>query len=108
MPRASSRPRRGRYPPMRRLLLAVSPVFLALPLHAAETCITPDAKSVAALFDEWNFALSSLDSKQVAQRYWPDAVLLPASSPTPRTDAAAITDFFTQFLAKRPRGHVDT
>jgi uncharacterized protein (TIGR02246 family) len=93
---------------MRRLIFTASLLVSGFPLHAAETCVTPDAKAVAALFDDWNFALSSLDSKQVAQRYWPDAVLLPAASTSPRSDAAAISDYYTQFLARRPRGHVDT
>jgi len=93
---------------MRRLLIASSLLTLSLPLHAAETCITLDTKSVAALFDDLNFAMSSLDSRQVAQRYWPDAVLLPTASNTPRTDSAAITDYYAHFLTKRPRGHIDT
>jgi uncharacterized protein (TIGR02246 family) len=78
------------------------------PLTAAESCATLDSKAVAALFDDWNFALSSLDASRVAQRYWPDAVLLPTVSNTPRTNAAMIGDYFEHFLAKRPRGRIDT
>lgn len=93
---------------MRRLLLAAPILVLGQPLYAAETCVTLDNTAVAALFDDWNFALSSLDAKQVAQRYWPDAVMMPASSNSARTDAASITSFYDQFLVKRPRGHIDS
>src|SRR5690349_16803898 len=93
---------------MRPVLLAAALVISASPLRAAEPCVTLDAKAVASLFDDWNFALSSLDATQVTQRYWPEAVLLPAESNTPRTSAAAINDYFTRFLAKRPRGRIDT
>jgi uncharacterized protein (TIGR02246 family) len=93
---------------MRRLLFTAIVVASGLPLQAAETCVTLDNKAVAALFDDWNFALSSLDTSQVVQRYWPDAVLLPTVSNTPRTNAAMIGDYFEHFLAKRPRGRIDT
>jgi len=93
---------------MRRLLFTAILLASGLPLQAAEPCVTLDYKSVAAMFDDWNFALSSLDANQVTQRYWPDAVLLPTVSNTPRTNAAAIGDYFEHFLVKRPRGHIDT
>ncbi len=93
---------------MRRLLVAGMMLAVGAPLAAAESCATLDAKSVAALFDDWNFALSSLDANQVVQRYWPNAVLLPTVSNTPRTNAAMIGDYFEHFLAKRPRGRIDT
>lgn len=92
---------------MRRLLITTF-LFSGLPLQAAEPCVTLDGPAVAALFDDWNFALSSLDASKVAQRYWPDAVLLPTVSNTPRTNPAAIGDYFEHFLAKRPRGHIDS
>lgn len=78
------------------------------PLLAAEPCVTLDNKAAAALFDDWNFALSSLDANQVTQRYWPNAVLLPTLSNAPRTSSAMINDYFKHFLAKRPRGRIDT
>jgi uncharacterized protein (TIGR02246 family) len=93
---------------MRRLLIAVLLLMTGSPLSAAESCTTLDSKAVAALFDDWNFALSSLDAGQVVQRYWPNAVLLPTVSNTPRTNAAMIGDYFEHFLAKRPRGRIDT
>jgi uncharacterized protein (TIGR02246 family) len=93
---------------MRRLILAATALLAGSPLAAAEPCETLDSKAVAALFDDWNFALSSLNADQVVQRYWPDAVLLPTVSNTPRTNAAMIGDYFEHFLAKRPRGRIDT
>jgi uncharacterized protein (TIGR02246 family) len=93
---------------MRGMIVAATLLAVSTPLAAAESCATLDAKGVAALFDDWNFALSSLDASQVVQRYWPNAVLLPTVSNTPRTNAAMIGDYFEHFLAKRPRGRIDT
>jgi uncharacterized protein (TIGR02246 family) len=93
---------------MRRLLVVFIALTAGSPLTAAESCATLDTKAVAALFDDWNFALSSLDASQVVQRYWPNAVLLPTVSNTPRTTAAMIGDYFEHFIAKRPRGRIDT
>ena len=93
---------------MRRLVVAAMAMAAGSPLAAAESCATLDSKAVAALFDDWNFALSSLEASQVVQRYWPNAVLLPTVSNTPRTSAAMIGDYFEHFLAKRPRGRIDT
>jgi len=93
---------------MRRLMMVAALLMVASSLSAAESCATLESKAVAAMFDEWNFALSSLDAGKVVQRYWPDAVLLPTVSNTPRTNAAMIGDYFEHFLAKRPRGRIDT
>jgi uncharacterized protein (TIGR02246 family) len=93
---------------MRRLAIAISILVVGAPVVAAETCVTLEPKAVAALFDDWNFALSSLDASQVAQRYWPNAVLLPTASNTPRTTPAMVRDYFEHFLARRPRGHIDS
>lgn len=93
---------------MRRLMIAVVTLAAGSPLAAAESCAALDAKGVMALFDDWNFALSSLDANQVVQRYWPNAVLLPTVSNTPRTTPAMIGDYFEHFLGRRPRGHIDT
>ena len=93
---------------MRRLVVAAMALTAGSPLAAAESCAMLDPKAVAALFDDWNFSLSSLDASQVVQRYWPNAVLLPTVSNTPRTNAAMIGDYFEHFLAKRPRGRIDT
>jgi uncharacterized protein (TIGR02246 family) len=88
-------------------LLVLTALLLARPARA-ENCVTLDARGIDGLFDEWNLALSSLDADKVTQRYWPDAVLLPTVSNTPRTTPAMIRDYFEHFLAKRPRGHIDS
>jgi uncharacterized protein (TIGR02246 family) len=93
---------------MRGWVFAASILTAGSPLMAAESCATLDPKAVAALFDDWNFSLSSLEASQVVQRYWPNAVLLPTVSNTPRTNAAMIGDYFEHFVAKRPRGRIDT
>jgi uncharacterized protein (TIGR02246 family) len=93
---------------MRRLFFAATLLVSASPLAAAEPCVTLDNKAVAALFDDWNFALSSLDANQVTQRYWPNAVLLPTASNAPSTSPAMISDYFKRFLVQRPRGHIDS
>ena len=93
---------------MRRLLFTAMALTLGSSLQAAEPCATLDKKAIAALFDDWNFALSSMDPDQVTQRYWSNAVLLPTMSNTPRTTPAMIADYFEHFLAKRPRGRIDT
>lgn len=93
---------------MRRVVVTSMMLAASAPLAAAESCVSLEPKAVAALFDEWNFALSSLDAAKVTQRYWPNAVLLPTVSNTPRTDAAMIGAYFEHFLAKRPRGRIDT
>jgi uncharacterized protein (TIGR02246 family) len=93
---------------MRHFLVASALLASGLPLSAAEPCVTLDNKSVAGLFDDWNYALSSLDSNQVVQRYWPNAVLLPTVSNIPRTNSATINDYIAHFLARRPRGHIET
>ena len=93
---------------MRRLVIAATMLTAGSQLAAAESCVTLDPKAAAALFDDRNFALASLDANQVVQRYWPAAVQLPTMSNTPRTNAAMIGDYFEHFLAKRPRGRIDT
>jgi uncharacterized protein (TIGR02246 family) len=60
-------------------------------------------KEVTGLFSAWNDALATLDSDKVAQCYSKDAVLLPTASDEPRTDTAAIKDYFDDFLLKKPQ-----
>lgn len=92
-------------------MLAVAPVGAsqaktAASAPAAGSCQMADDDAIAALFEKWNLALASLDSSRVAAMYWPDAVLLPTVSNTPRTDTASITDYFDHFLLKFPRGKI--
>ena len=78
------------------------------PKAAKADCVATDKAEIAALFDTWNLTLASLDPDVVSQRYWPDAVLLPTVSNTPRTSTAMIRDYFVHFLEKRPRGRIDS
>jgi uncharacterized protein (TIGR02246 family) len=66
----------------------------------------PAVKEIAALFHEWDAALATADPHRVADRYAPDAVLLPTLSNEVRTDRAGIVDYFTRFLECRPRGAI--
>ncbi|MBP0452783.1 SgcJ/EcaC family oxidoreductase [Kitasatospora sp. RG8] len=61
-------------------------------------------REIAGLFDQWNAALQTGDPEKVADRYAPDAVLLPTASPKIRTNHAEIADYFEHFLQKKPRG----
>jgi uncharacterized protein (TIGR02246 family) len=89
------------------LVAGLTALLLSL-AASAEDCARIDAKSVTTLFDDWNYALSSLDANQVTSRYWPNAVLLTTASNTPRTTPAMITDYFEHFLVQRPRGRIDS
>ncbi len=80
----------------------------AAPAKGGAACTPVDKATIATLFDSWNLSLASLDPDVVAQRYWPDAVLLPTVSNTPRTSTAMIRDYFVHFLEKRPRGRIDS
>lgn len=63
---------------------------------------------VRALFQLWNNALATGDSRLVASRYAVNsgAVLLPTVSDVPRTDFASIKDYFDAFLLKEPQGEI--
>ncbi|MFI6278339.1 SgcJ/EcaC family oxidoreductase [Streptomyces sp. NPDC050988] len=71
---------------------------------AGQAAAKPTKKQIAALFDGWNAALQTGDSKKVADRYAKDAVLLPTASPVIRTDRAGIVDYFDHFLLNKPKG----
>jgi len=88
--------------------LLISPVteILAAEARPAEQCTRATNDSMDELFRSWNLALATLDPKRVAALYWPDAVLLPTVSNVPRTDAAAIEEYFSHFLQKHPRGAI--
>jgi hypothetical protein len=61
-------------------------------------------KEVRALFELWNSALATGDSRIVADRYIKKPVLLPTVSDTPRTDFDSVKDYFDAFLKKKPQG----
>lgn len=66
----------------------------------------PTADDIAALFELWNDALASGDADKVADRYAPDAVLLPTQSNRVRRTREGIIDYFEDFLVKRPTGRI--
>lgn len=99
------------------LCLAVQlAIALALPAAslasvAAESgprCAAITRREVEQLFDRWNAALASGDPARVAALYSDDALLLPTLSSQPRDTPAAIRDYFTGFLARSPRGRIDS
>ena len=61
---------------------------------------------VRALFDLWNSALATGDSRIVAKRYTESCSLLPTVSDTPRTDYDSVKDYFDAFLKKEPQGKI--
>merc|ERR1712228_445018 len=63
-------------------------------------------KEVGDLFHLWNNALATGDPAKVAARYAKNAVLLPTVSDTPRTTKEGITNYFVDFLKKKPQGVV--
>jgi len=63
-------------------------------------------KEVRALFELWNSALATGDSRIVASRYIKDPVLLATVSDQPRTDFASVKDYFDAFLKKEPQGKI--
>jgi uncharacterized protein (TIGR02246 family) len=66
----------------------------------------PPNQEVTGLFDTWNQALASGDPELVADRYAPDAVLLPTVSNELRSDRAEIVDYFEHFLENKPQGQI--
>lgn len=62
---------------------------------------------VRALFQKWNEALQTQNSKQVARLYSQKAVMVPSvSCDTPRTDPESIKNFFDYFLLNQPQATV--
>jgi uncharacterized protein (TIGR02246 family) len=66
----------------------------------------PTQQEIAGLFPLWNEALATLDPQKEADRYAPDAVLLPTLSNNVRTDRAEIVDYFSHFLQNKPQGEI--
>ena len=63
--------------------------------------------AIASLFDIWNTALQTGNSKTVAQLYAEDAILLPTVSNKVRHNHEEIEDYFVTFLAKEPKGEIN-
>ncbi|MGW7002113.1 SgcJ/EcaC family oxidoreductase [Streptomyces sp. NPDC054933] len=73
---------------------------------SAATARYPTQRQIAALFDQWNAALATGDAYRVADRYAPNAVLLPTVSARIRTNRAEIVDYFKHFLESKPVGRI--
>ncbi|KAL7478623.1 hypothetical protein ACHAW6_009499 [Cyclotella cf. meneghiniana] len=61
---------------------------------------------VRGLFELWNSALATGDSRIVASRYTKSPVLLPTVSDQPRTNYDSVKDYFDTFLLKKPQGKI--
>ena len=75
---------------------------------AAPSCAPISRSEVEGLFDHWNAELASGDAARVAALYSDDALLLPTLSNQPRDTPAGIRDYFEGFLARAPRGRIDS
>ena len=62
---------------------------------------------ITGLFDEWNSALQTGETKKVASLYESSAILLPTISNQVRHNHEEIEDYFVQFLARGPQGKID-
>ena len=83
--------------------------MLYLHRDAAEPSLHPPNQFLTtypALFELWNDALATGDSRIVASRYTKSPVLLATVSDTPRTDFASVKDYFDSFLLKEPQGKI--
>ena len=73
---------------------------------AAAPADAPTEAEVRALFELWNQALATGDSRIVASRYSKEPVLLPTVSDQARTDFDSVKDYFDAFLLKQPQGKI--
>ena len=62
---------------------------------------------IAALFEEWNTALQTVEPKNVTALYESSAILLPTISNQVRHNHEEIEDYFIHFLAKGPKGVIN-
>ncbi|BCL77280.1 hypothetical protein JHS3_30160 [Jeongeupia sp. HS-3] len=90
------------------LLAAAALTLSGGALAKAPACAKAGDAAIASLFEQWNASLATQNPAKVADRYWPDAVLLATVSNTPRTDRASIQAYFVDFLRKHPQGKIDS
>ena len=76
------------------------------PAQSATAEAAPTPEQVKALFADWNNALATGDAQKVADRYAPNAVLLPTVSNQVRSTRAEIVDYFEHFLLNKPSGEI--
>ncbi|MFD4676007.1 SgcJ/EcaC family oxidoreductase [Lentzea sp. NPDC058450] len=94
---------------MSKPLIATAAVVLLLAGTGVAQAIEPrrDAAgrpSATELFDRWNASLATGDPRRVANMYAADAVLLPTVAGHVHDTRAEIVEYFTGFLALKPRG----
>ncbi|NWA05506.1 SgcJ/EcaC family oxidoreductase [Pseudomonas gingeri] len=73
-----------------------------------QACSPVETSKIESLFDDWNNALQTGDARKVADKYLPDAVLLPTVSNKVRMTDAERVDYFEHFLANKPVGKIDS
>lgn len=91
-------------------LAGVAALVVGCSSAPAQTAPAADAKpsddQIKALFADWNAALATGDPEKVADRYAPNAVLLPTVSNQVRSTRAEIVDYFVKFLQSKPSGTI--
>jgi uncharacterized protein (TIGR02246 family) len=75
---------------------------------AKMSCAAATQADVEGLFGKFNSAWATKDPAIVTKLFARDAVLLATVSNTPRTDPAAIQDYFVSFLKGSPVGTVNS
>lgn len=90
------------------LLLAAAGSPALAHASAPQACQAVDSSIVEQQFDRFNGALASRNPDTVTALFTANAVLLPTLSNLPRTNPAAVRDYFVHFLAKAPSGRIDT
>lgn len=71
-------------------------------------CAAIPAGTADSLFNQFNAAFASKNPDAVTTLFAKDAVLLATVSNVPRTDPAAIRDYFVSFLKGAPVGTINT
>jgi uncharacterized protein (TIGR02246 family) len=71
-------------------------------------CASVTAAAVEAQFARFNDAFETKDPETVTRLFSDDAVLLATVSNVPRTDHAAIKDYFVSFLKSAPVGTINS
>ena len=91
---------------------AVSAAMIAGPAQAkapkSTKCAVVSQAQVESLFTDFNNAWATKNPDTVTSLFTKDAVLLATVSNKPRTDHAAIRDYFVGFLKPSPVGTINT
>jgi uncharacterized protein (TIGR02246 family) len=99
---------------MKKLIIgaAIAAAVIAAPAQAKSSksmkCAVVSQAQVESLFGEFNGAWATKNPDTVTSLFTKDAVLLATVSNTPRTDHAAIRDYFVGFLKPSPVGTINT